>query len=298
VNVPEQSINFVVSAQDAFTRLDEYLAARLSRLSRMHVRRLCREGKALVDGVPQAGGHRLHGGERVVVDLPPALPNAMTPEAVPLEIVHETASFLVVNKPAQMLVHPTLRVKTGTLLNALVHYLNQSAANFVRPGLVHRLDYDTSGLVAVAKTQRALNILTRHFHERRVVKHYLALLRGTVEPDEQTIDAPIGRDETARPRWWVRADGRPAQTRLRVLRRFAARTFVELEPVTGRTNQLRIHCAHTGHAILGDHIFGSDIEAAPRLCLHAARLSFHDPDTGDWLEFNSSWPAELAGLLK
>ena len=286
---------FTVDDHTSRPRLDEFLTNQLTALSRLHIRRLCESGAVFVNGAAQRGGYRLTAGERVAVTLPELLLNSMTPEALSLDIAHETASFLVVNKPAGMLVHPTLNVKTGTLLNGLAHYLNQTqTAVFIRPGLVHRLDRDTSGLLAIAKTQRALSILTRHWREHRVAKRYLALVYGVIAADEIVIDAPIGRDESGYPFWRVLDTGRHAQTRLRVLERKPAHTFIELEPITGRTNQLRIHCAHLGHAIVGDKLHGLTEDTAPRLCLHAAQLAFHDPDTGDWQEFHSPWPEDCA----
>lgn len=293
LSVPENL--FTVEANTTRPRLDEFLTRHLTALSRLHIRRLCETGAVCVNGVAQRGGYRVASGEVVTVTLPELLLNSMTPEALPLDIAHETASFLVVSKPAGMLVHPTLNVKTGTLLNGLAHYLNQTqTAAFIRPGLVHRLDRDTSGLLAIAKTQRALSILTRHWHEQRVAKRYLALVYGVIETAEIVIDAPIGRDESGPPFWRVLDTGRHAQTRLRVLERKPAHTFIELEPITGRTHQLRIHCAHLGHPIVGDKLHGLTEDTAPRLCLHAAQLAFHDPDTGAWQEFHSPWPEDLS----
>jgi 23S rRNA pseudouridine1911/1915/1917 synthase len=162
---------------------------------------------------------------------------------------------------------------------------------FIRPGLVHRLDRDTSGLMVVAKTQAALSRLSQHFQRRLVLKRYAAVVAGLVESEEMTIDAPIGRDEDARPRWRVTESGKHAETRLRVIGRSASRTHVELEPVTGRTNQLRIHCAHAGHAVVGDTLYSGEPHA--RLCLHASRLAFRHPSTNEWAEFRSDAPVEV-----
>lgn len=232
----------------------------------------------------------------------------MTPERAPLEVVHEDEHIVVVVKPSGQLVHPTRGVKRGTLANALAYHLNRTHISeggvmiddsyalinhhsFVRPGLVHRLDRDTSGLLVVAKTQGALSRLSQHFQRRLVSKRYAAVVAGLVEQDELTIDAPIGRDEDARPRWRVLESGKEAETRLRVIERGAGRTLVELEPVTGRTNQLRIHCAHAGHAVVGDALYSGEPHA--RLCLHASRLAFRHPSTNEWAEFRSDAPAEV-----
>ncbi|HEX8118935.1 MAG TPA: RluA family pseudouridine synthase, partial [Pyrinomonadaceae bacterium] len=226
-----------------------------------------------------------------------------------LEVVHEDEQIVVV-KPSGVLVHPTLGVKRGTLANALAYHLNRELIDedravgdspnpqseirlpqFIRPGIVHRLDRDTSGLLVVAKTQAALSRLTQHFQRRLVEKRYAAVVGGLLEEDELSVGAPIGRDEGARPPWRVSESGKAAETRLRVVERGARRTLVALEPVTGRTNQLRIHCAHLGHPIVGDAAYAGEPHA--RLCLHAARLSFRHPATNELVEFVSPPPPEL-----
>ncbi|MEJ7711211.1 MAG: RluA family pseudouridine synthase [Pyrinomonadaceae bacterium] len=212
---------------------------------------------------------------------------------MPLAIIHEDDDLLVVVKAQGMLVHPTRGVKSGTLLNALVYHLNRDLiqrANFevaLRPGLVHRLDKATSGLMVIAKNQRALSILSRHFHLRLVEKKYTALVRGCVATDEMLINEPIGRQEEGWPKWRVLKTGKAAETHLRVIERRELSTLLELEPRTGRTNQLRIHCSAVGHPIVGDDIYGDGEASSPRLCLHAAHLAFHHPANGEWLEFNS-----------
>ena len=301
----KQSLQFHIGAGEAGQRLDHFLAGRVGWLSRMRISALLAEGACVVNRERGVPGYHLIEGDRVEFELEETEPTAMTPESIPLNIVYEDAHLLVLDKPAGMLVHPTRGEKTGTLANALSYYLNygrskdthapvsetamyndQNAPSMIRPGLVHRLDRATSGLMVVAKHQRALTILTRHFHHRLVEKRYLALLHGLIKDDEMVIEAPIGRDAEAHPKWRVLAEGKHAETRLRVLKRREGLTLVELEPVTGRTNQLRIHCAHAGHAIVGDTWYGPQ-DAAARLCLHAAELRFHHPVGGDWLEFTS-----------
>lgn len=322
----EQPLQFKVDEASAGQRLDDFLAARLTSLSRMRIASLVSRGGCGVNGAAAHAGRKLNAGDVVEAAVSDETPNAMTPEDSPLEVVHEDGHIVVVVKPADVLVHPTLGVKTGTLANALTHHLNrfriselglqieegdqaslseaegmrgegtnpQSAIpipEWVRPGIVHRLDRDTSGLLVVAKTRDALSRLSRHFHRRLVEKRYVAVLCGTVVPDELKIDAPIGRDEQARPRWRVVEGGKEAETRLRVLERRGGRTLVELEPLTGRTNQLRIHCAHAGHAIVGDRLYGGD--AHERLCLHASRLAFRHPASNERVEFCSPAPVSI-----
>ncbi|HZI17903.1 MAG TPA: RluA family pseudouridine synthase [Pyrinomonadaceae bacterium] len=284
---------FEVGESAAGLRLDEFLAGQLHELSRMRIAALLRGGAAEVNGEAGRAGLRLRAGDRVRVEAGEAPPNAMTPEPLPLEVVHEDEHLAVVVKPAGMLMHPTRGVKTGTLANALAYRLG---AGGVRPGLVHRLDRATSGLVVVAKTREAHARLSEHFRRRLVEKRYLALLRGEVEADELQIRAPVGREEGARPPWRVTEAGRPAETRLRVLGRRPGLTLVELEPVTGRTNQLRIHCAHVGHPIAGDEWHAAD--GLPRLCLHAARLAFNHPATNERMSFLSPLPVGVEAVWR
>jgi 23S rRNA pseudouridine1911/1915/1917 synthase len=287
-----QDLQFLIDERDASERLDRFLASRLGSLSRMRINSLLAQGACSVNKAQAAPGLHLQAGDLVEISIDASEQTSMTPEAIPLDIVYEDRDLLVVNKPARMLVHPTKGEKSGTLANALAYHLNRdAAASLIRPGLVHRLDRATSGLMVVAKQPRAHAILTRHFHRRLVEKRYLALVEGVIEEDALTISARIGRDPSAHPKWNVSESGKPAETRLRVLERRAGATLVELEPVTGRTNQLRIHCAHAGHAILGDDWYGT--RPAQRLCLHAARLCFHHPRGGDWLEFSTPLPEEI-----
>jgi 23S rRNA pseudouridine1911/1915/1917 synthase len=301
-----EQLEFQVEEAYEDERLDRFLASQIGWLSRMRINSLLLQGACRVNKEVAAPGYHLQARDRVEIIIDESGPTAMTPEDIPLEVLYEDAHLLVINKPAGMLVHPTRTEKSGTLSNALAYHLNRAGleesnasggrnAFAIRPGLVHRLDRATSGLMVVATTARSLSILTRHFHRRLVEKRYSALVHGRIEADELTIDAPIGRDASVHPKWNVSADGKPSETKLRVVERRARSTLVELEPVTGRTNQLRIHCAHIGHAILGDDWYARD--TVPRLCLHAGLLGFHHPRGGEWLEFSSPLPAEFLHLF-
>ena len=287
----EAKREFHVGGESEGQRLDDFLAERVATLSRMHIAGLLARGACAVNGSEARAGRRLRAGDAVEVRDAFEVANSMTPERAPLEVAHEDEHVIVVNKPSGQLVHPTRGVKSGTLANALSYHLNLNQQTLVRPGLVHRLDRDTSGLLVVAKTQSALSRLSQHFQRRLVEKRYAAVVAGRVEREELTIDAPIGRDEEARPRWLVTESGKQAETRLRVIERRGARTLVELEPVTGRTNQLRIHCAHVGHSIVGDELYSG--EPHSRLCLHASRLAFRHPATNEWMEFRSNIPEDV-----
>lgn len=304
-----ETLQFRVEDEGSGRRLDELLAGRLMSLSRMRIAGLIARGACRINGEAAHAGRRVCAGDLVEVESEGSVPNSMTPEPLPLEVVSEDEHLIVVVKPSGVLVHPTLGVKRGTLANALAYYLNRElidesradgspipfGATFIRPGIVHRLDRDTSGLMVVAKTQGALSRLTQHFQRRLVEKRYVAVVGGLLEEDELKIDAPIGREEGARPPWGVLESGKPAETCLRMVERGSRRTLVGLEPLTGRTNQLRIHCAHVGHAIVGDVLYAG--EPHVRLCLHAARLAFRHPATNEWIEFVSPPPPELLAAL-
>jgi 23S rRNA pseudouridine1911/1915/1917 synthase len=262
-------------------RLDDFLADRVPLLSRMHLQSSVRSGAVLVDGRRAPPGFRLHAGAQVEARLDPERASAMTPESIPVEIAWEDERLAVVEKPAGMLAHPTRGVKRGTLANAL----SGAWEGRVRPVLVHRLDKETSGLMVVAKSREAGAALARAFASGAVEKRYSALLDGVLREDEHVIEAPIARVSDEKPQWRVGMDGKPARTLLRVIERGPEGTLVELTPVTGRTNQLRIHCAAIGHPITGDQAYGGG--AAERVFLHACRLAFPDPGSGERLEFRS-----------
>lgn len=344
------SFQFQIEQRDAGQRLDEFFASRFGSLSRMRIANLIDAGACLVNGAVGRAGYRILTGDSVEMAFDDGAPTAMSAEPIPLEVIHEDDHLIVVIKEAGMLVHPTMSVKTGTLANALAYHLNKSRIEdggwtienlalgrpasidprssilnpqpVTRPGMVHRLDRATSGLIVIAKTARALTVLSRHFRKRLVEKRYLALVHGEVKANAGSINAPIGRDPDQQPRWRVIESGKSAETRFAVLNRLRRATLLELEPVTGRTNQLRIHCAHIGHPIVGDEMHGncetrmSNLELkteaqseaqqsairnprfAIRLCLHAWKLAFHHPASGEWMEFTAPVPEEIAATLK
>ena len=276
-------------------RLDNFLFEEIKAVSKMYLRRQLQNDLCAINGEPRHGGYHLQSGDVVEIEIDLTADTAMKPEAIPLEIVFEDPEIIVIDKPTGMLVHPTLGQKSGTLLNALSYYLNHEnlsqmtnhKSKTVRPGLVHRLDRQTSGLMIIAKTSRAHTVLCDHFQRKLVEKKYLAIVGGAVEKDSGTITAPIGHFPEEK-RWGVKADGKTAETRFRVLRRFTGKTLLELEPVTGRTNQLRIHCASIGHPIVGDQTHGG--REFSRLCLHAAKLAFWHPNGDGHLKFESGLP--------
>ena len=264
-------------------RLDEFLFDKFSSLSKMYLRNTINGKNCEVNGFTANTGTRIKKNDFVEIKIDLERETAMMPQKMPLEIIFEDNYILVINKPSGLLVHPTHREKNGTLLNGLNYYLNnESLSKTIRPGLVHRLDKQTSGLIVITKTQKALRNLTRHFKQKLVEKRYYALVEGVIKDDAGKIDAPIGRF-TDKKFWGIKEDGKNAETRFWVKERFSDKTLLELEPVTGRTNQLRIHAAHIGHPILGDTRYGGG--EFSRLCLMAYKLAFHHPHSNDWVEF-------------
>lgn len=266
---------------------------RFRSLSKMYLRETIKTEKCEVNGRLENRGYRLKANDFVEIVLDTAREHSMKPQNIPFEIIFEDEELLVVNKASGMLVHPTHWEKNGTLLNAITYHLNSvnsDKTSFIRPGLVHRLDKDTSGLIVIAKTSRAHRILADHFHRKLIEKRYAAVVGGIVKENEGTIVAPIGRFAEEK-LWNIKADGKPAETRFRVVKRSEDSTLLELEPVTGRTNQLRIHCAHIGHPILGDHRYNG--REFSRLCLHAQKISFWHPNGNQRLEFEADLPREI-----
>jgi 23S rRNA pseudouridine1911/1915/1917 synthase len=299
-------LSFEFEAGAEKQRLDEFVATRLPKISLTRIRRLIAEGDVLLNGERSLKGVRLQPGARVSVKIFAAEKSSATPEPIPLDILFEDEHIIAVNKPAGLLTHPSNTEKSGALTNALAWHFWQTAGEPTRPGLIHRLDRNTSGVMVIAKTPRAHRTLSKHFRERWVKKFYLAFVSGRVEKDSGEIDAPIGSDPKVWPHWRVMPEsegGKPAKTVYRVKRRFKAHTFVELEPLTGRTHQLRIHCDLIGHPIVGDPIYASTVDpvtAKHKLkhhLLHAARLVFRHPATGKEMNLEAPLPKAMADLM-
>ncbi|HEX6278594.1 MAG TPA: RluA family pseudouridine synthase [Pyrinomonadaceae bacterium] len=278
-------VEISVNEAERRMRLEDVLCARFPALSKMYLREVVKGGGCEVNGRHENIGKRLSPKDFIEIEVDLSREHSMLPQEIPLDIVHEDAELLVVNKPAGMLVHPSHCEKNGTLLNAVVHHLNRSnGRSHQRPGLIHRLDKDTSGLIVIAKNPWAHRILCSHFQRKLVQKRYLALVDGVVSEDIGRIEGNIGRNADAKV-WELKSDGKPAETRFKVIDRRKDKTLIELEPVTGRTNQLRIHCAKIGHPIVGDSARGGTEYG--RLCLHASRLGFHHPSGGGTIKLES-----------
>jgi 23S rRNA pseudouridine1911/1915/1917 synthase len=306
------TLTFHVSESEAGQRIDAYLAARINDWSRARLQRLIEDGDVLVGRRIAKSSYKLRAGDEIEVELTAAAPSEFAPENIPLDIIYEDEDLVVVNKPAGLVVHPAPGVTGGTLANALAyHFQNLSQrAGHARPGIVHRLDRDTSGLIMAAKTEAAHEKLTDQFRAREVFKSYVALVHGRVTAESGRIDGAIARDPRNRTRMAVVRGGRPALSLYHVRQRFERFTLLDVEIKTGRTHQIRVHLQWLKHPVVGDAVYGdgrdntvSDpglrarLTALGRQFLHAEQLGFHHPRTGAALRFKAPLPPELAGLL-
>jgi 23S rRNA pseudouridine1911/1915/1917 synthase len=303
--MPEaERLSFEFEVGEGRPRLDHFVAAQLPKVSLTRIRSLITDGEVLVNGNRATKGFKPQKGDKITVGMFSADKSAATPENIPLEILFEDEHLIVVNKPVGLLTHPSHREKSGTLTNALAFHFWETSREPIRPGLVHRLDRNTSGVIVIAKTLKAHRTLSKHFRERKVRKLYLAIVSGVVEKNAGEIDAPIGCDPAQWPHWRVMDDGRNALTKYLVKRRFREHTLLELEPLTGRTHQLRIHCNLIAHPILGDPFYASKTDphsAELKLKhhqLHAERLIFNHPATGKVLDLKAPMPESMLALIE
>jgi 23S rRNA pseudouridine1911/1915/1917 synthase len=281
-------------------RLDLFLVEQGLGPSRAHIQRLLERGLATVNGRAAKASSPLKEGDQVRVEVPPPVPSELEAEYIPIQVVFADQDVLVVEKPAGLAVHPGAGQRSGTLINGLLARYPDLASLGCgqRPGIVHRLDKGTSGLMMVARNEAAYLNLSRQVKERQIYKRYLALVIGELRPERGRIEAPLGRDPRHRKRIAVVERGRPATTEYRVLERLVAATLVEIIPLTGRTHQIRVHFAAIGHPLLGDPVYGGRSPLLGRQFLHASTLGFRQPSTGQYLEFSSELPAELRGVLQ
>ena len=290
-------------------RLDRFLVAILPAHSRSQIQRLIKEGQIRVGGLQAKSNHAVRTGQAITVDVPEAVDAAAQPEAIPLPILYQDRDIIIVDKPAGMVVHPAAGHASGTLVNALLHHVDDLSGigGEKRPGIVHRLDRGTSGLMVVAKHDAAHAELARQFREREVEKEYLALVWGDVQPGRRILE-PIGRDATNRKKMSARArHSRQAVTRIVRTERLKTLTLAQIAIHTGRTHQIRVHLSAIGHPIVGDALYGGvhrrvpgDLRAVTHLdrpFLHAARLAFTHPGDGRPMEFTSPLPEDLQKVL-
>jgi 23S rRNA pseudouridine1911/1915/1917 synthase len=304
---------FTVTDELAGTRLDRCLSLLNDNWSRSRARRLIDDGLVTLNDQPAKPATLVSADDRLTVDEPEPEPLDVVAEAIPLDIVFEDDHLLVINKPADLVIHPATGNPSGTLVNALLHYCTDLSGigGVARPGIVHRLDKDTTGLMVVAKSDRAHQALSLAFRRRKIDKTYLAVCFGELVDNEGVIDAPIDRHPRHRQQMAVVPDGRPARTLYTVDERWAGASLVHCRLVTGRTHQIRVHLAHIGHAVVGDPLYSgrqwrniTDSRAAaacrnfPRQALHAMRLGFAHPVTEEAMAFEAEPPEDIRGLLE
>lgn len=301
----EDKIAIEVDPSGSGKRLDLFISERPPNgLSRSQIKKLIDKGAVLVNGVLEKPHHKLKGGETILIDL--SLEGQETeisavPEDIPLDIVYEDEHLLVVNKPAGMASHPAPGMKSGTLVNALLYHCNKlsGVGPQERPGIVHRLDKDTSGLMVVAKDDRTHKELAAQFKDRHISKKYIAAVKGLMELNEGVIELPIGRHPSNRQKLAVRfSESRDAVTAYKVIKRFANATYLELTPKTGRMHQLRVHLSYMGHPIIGDAVYGARSQLIGRQALHAIKLGFTHPIKKKYLEFETEIPDDIKRLLE
>jgi len=298
-------LTFSAKASDSGKRLDHFLQEQFASYSRTRLQEWIRGGRVSVDGRSQKPSYCLRGGERIEVEPAEPPPLRAEPEAIPLKILYEDGDVIAVDKPAGMVVHAGAGCRSGTLVNALLHRFGKlsSAGGVLRPGIVHRLDRFTSGVILVARNDIAHRRLAEQFAHREVEKTYIALVHGAVKAERGRLDKPIARDPVRRTRMTARLGyGRTALTEYRVLKRFRAFTLLEVRIGTGRTHQIRAHLASIGHPVAGDRLYGAPakVEGMPhreRFFLHAWRVRFAQPITGEPITLESPLPPELETWL-
>ena len=289
--------------EDIGTRLDSFLSRRVEGLTRSAAARLLAEGCVTCDGAVPGKSYRIAGGEELCVTLPEAEEPEAVPQDIPLDVVYEDEDVIVVNKPKGLVVHPAPGHPDGTLVNALLYHCGDSLSGIngeLRPGIVHRIDRDTSGLIIAAKNDFAHVKLAEQLQDHTLARTYRCIVVGGLREDSGTVDAPIGRCPTDRKKMAVVSGGRRAVTHWTALERFPGATYVECRLETGRTHQIRVHMAYIGHPILGDTVYGSK-KAVPGLqgqCLHAVGLRFLHPRTGEMVELSCPLPEEFERQLK
>ena len=311
--VENPMVSLRVAESDAGARLDAYLASQIDGWSRARLQRLIDDEDVLVNGKTAKSSQKLRAGDDIEVELSPPPSANFTPEEIPIDVIYEDDDVIVINKPAGLVVHPAAGVHSGTLANALAFRFQNlpGIAGAVRPGIVHRLDKDTSGVMVVAKTESAHESLSEQFRAREVFKKYVALVYGVVKVPKGSIEQPIARDPRNRTRMAVVPGGRGAVSLFVVRRQYEAFALVDVELKTGRTHQIRVHLAWLKHPVVGDELYGggrenslqnprlrAQVRKLPRQFLHAEELGFNHPTTGNPVRFLAPLPAELTEFLE
>ncbi len=295
---------FQITEEMEEERIDKALSGWIDSLSRSYIQKLLKEGMVQVNGRPVKANYHVRYEDEICFELPPAIEPDILPEKIPLDILYEDEDLLVVNKPKGMVVHPAAGHYSGTLVNAVLEHCkgNLSGINgILRPGIVHRIDRDTTGSVIICKNDFAHKIIADQLKSHSVVRHYHAICYGVISEDEKTICAPIGRHPADRKKMAVNEkNGKHAVTHLKVLQRFRNYTYIECRLETGRTHQIRVHMAHIGRPLLGDEVYAPGRKSPFKLegqCLHAKILGFRHPRTGEYIETDAPLPAYFCHLL-
>lgn len=296
-----ETVKLTPSAENIGTRIDKYISDNIA-LTRSAVQGLISKGAVTADGKAISKNYKLRGGEVITVEIPEPEPMDAIPEDIPLNIVYEDDDLLVVNKPKGMVVHPAHGNYTGTLVNALLYHCGGSLSGIngvIRPGIVHRIDKNTSGLLIVAKNDASHLKLAEQIKAHSFTREYEAVVTGALKNTSGTVDAPIGRHKTDRKKMCVTTENsRNAITHYEVLKQYGGYAHVRLRLETGRTHQIRVHMAYIGHPVLGDDVYGKPYKGLEGQCLHARKIGFIHPATGEYMEFSSELPEYFQSVLR
>lgn len=287
-------IELTAGTENSGIRIDKYISGNIMELTRSAVQGLLEKNKILVNGVSVSKNYKLKSGDRIAVEIPEPRSMDAVPENIPLDIVYEDSDLLVVNKPKGMVVHPAHGNYNGTLVNALLYHCGDSLSGIngvIRPGIVHRIDKNTSGLLIVAKNDKSHLRLAEQIKEHSFTREYEAVATGYFKETSGTIDAPIGRHRTDRKKMCVTTENsRNAVTHYSVIKQYGGFAYVKLKLETGRTHQIRVHLSYIGHPVLGDDVYGKPYRNLDGQCLHARKIGFIHPATGEYMEFTSELP--------
>lgn len=297
-----ETVRLTAADEAAGSRIDKYISDNIAELTRSAVQGLLSKESVLVNGKSVSKNYKLRSGDEVTVEIPEPEPMDAVPEDIPLEIIYEDSDLLVVNKPKGMVVHPAQGNYTGTLVNALLHHCGDSLSGIngvIRPGIVHRIDKNTSGLLIVAKNDAAHLHLAEQIKAHSFTREYEAVAVGAFKEPSGTVDAPIGRHKTDRKKMCVtQENSRNAVTHYEVLKQYGGYAHVRLRLETGRTHQIRVHLAYIGHPVLGDDVYGKPYKGLEGQCLHARKIGFIHPSTGEYMEFSSELPEYFQAVLR
>ena len=297
-----ETVSLIAGDEAVGSRIDKYISDNIAELTRSAVQGLLSKDSVLVNGKAVSKNYKLRSGDEVSVEIPEPQPMDAVPEDTPLDIVYEDSDLLVVNKPKGMVVHPAHGNYTGTLVNALLHHCGDSLSGIngvIRPGIVHRIDKNTSGLLIVAKNDAAHLHLAEQIKAHSFTREYEAVAVGAFKEPSGTVDAPIGRHKTDRKKMCVtQENSRNAVTHYEVLKQYGGYAHVRLRLETGRTHQIRVHLAYIGHPVLGDDVYGKPYKGLEGQCLHARKIGFIHPSTGEYMEFSSELPEYFQAVLR